>query len=518
MLNKIQKKLLFFIVLFVPLNWIPKSYAIPVLGQNISVAFLMLGLIILGICVLKDKSLKIDSLDIYVSIFILWQLVCLISGLLLYEYDNLLNIYQVPFLPKINQILCSYNINIEEEVLLKVWLFLRHTKHIIYGSTIAALTAFFIKNTFKDDFSNAYELVKKAILIFVVVMGCYSLIELAWLKFDYKEAGYILETVNPYIYDVRSSGSWWPPLLWKNQLRSIMQEPSFFGFIAIFTMPFLWYRYVRNRTLKNIFLIFMFTFMLFATNARTGIIVFLGQLGLLVIGTVYVRNNRSIKTLVVVLGITISAFLVNLVDFNAINISNSDIPTNTYVSDTSSVKLDKIENYIANNVTSIGSTTKRSNGARLWELIGTINVVVEHPIMGVGTGLQHVYIDMNLPYEAFRNWEVMHWSEQMYRLGVFRAGYPGLNNYASIAVKNGLIGMILFLALPVYILIWYLKNIHLLKKDNSVIFMLISMLGLLVAMLSNSGFMILNGIVWGLLLLKINEYKKKGNDNVTNKA
>lgn len=57
----------------------------------------------------------------------------------------------------------------------------------------------------------------------------------------------ILRTVNPCIHSIENDGTWWPPLLWGGQLRSVFAEPSYFGIYAAFAMPLLWYKLIETQ-------------------------------------------------------------------------------------------------------------------------------------------------------------------------------------------------------------------------------------------------------------------------------
>ena len=159
--------------------------------------------------------------------------------------------------------------------------------------------------------------------------------------------------------------------------------------------------------------------------------------------------------------------------------------------------------YIENNVTSLTKTDVRSNNARLANLVANINVIKQYPVMGVGTGLKDAYIDANLPEFSYSNGEVRNWSRYMRNEGVLKSGYPALNMFAYVAVQNGLVGLFMYLLIPFYIIYYVLRNFGKCLNDYKTIMLLISMGGLLAVQLSNSVFLVSNGIIWGLLFTSV---------------
>jgi hypothetical protein len=98
---------------------------------------------------------------------------------------------------------------------------------------------------YQDKWQQGFREIRKAVLILVLIMCAYSVVEIAFFKMGTILARQILiMAINPFLYDVQSINYWWPPLLWKGQLRSICAEPSFFGIIATFTIPFLFSLYL----------------------------------------------------------------------------------------------------------------------------------------------------------------------------------------------------------------------------------------------------------------------------------
>lgn len=494
-LHCFQRLALFFLILFLPLNSIPKRFAIPGIGGDLSNYFFILGMGLLIYEYFKFGFTINRKVKFFFCTYIIWQLLCLIHGLYFYEYNELLTLNQIPRLEVILNKLASYGLVIQELTAIKSWLFLRFSKNILLLNNIVFLVCFYIWHLYKDDFDSAFSDVRRAVICLVLLMGSYSFIELLWLKFNLPFARAFLETVNQLLYDVVIVHGWWPPLLWNGQLRSISREPSFFGIISVMCLPFVW-SYMFRKEIKKIALLgaLYFTFMIAATNARTAIVLTIGELALLIGINVFVRQAEFLKKTLLVMVITILAFGFNLIDLKGM-LNSSDVG-----------KVKSASNYVKHNITSVTDTKSRSNNARLANLVANINTIIEYPIMGIGTGLKDAYIDRNLPEFAYNNYEVRNWSRYMRNEGVLKSGgYPDLNKYADVAVQNGLIGLLLYLSVVGHLVINLIKKYKFILNDYRAVMLVIAMLGLLAAGLSNAGFVLCNGIIWGLLYCKLEE-------------
>lgn len=498
-LHNIEKRLLQLLIIVLPLNAIPRRFSIPGLGEDLVNYLCFLMIIVLGYEYVKHRFTISKKAITFFAVFIVWQIICLAVGLITYEYNELLTLDQITKLEVILAYASNFGIEINDLVVIKSWLFLRFIKNILLLNNLVFFVAFYIYHLYQSDFTKAFKDIRKAVVVLVVIMGTYSFVELLWLKLNLDLAKRFLEFINPYLYDPQIITGWWPPLLWKDQLRSISREPSFFGIISVFCIPFLWSLLLENRNkILSSLLIFYFTLMIAATNARTAIILVLAEIIFLGIWLLINRSKIILKNFVIILSISALAFGVNLINFK--QLANNTNTQNTLVA---------AEKYLQNNVASVTNVKARSNSARLANLVANLKVIKQHPIFGVGNGLKDAYIDSNLPEFAYTNNEVKNWSRYMHKEGVLKAGYPPLNKYADIAVQNGLFGLLLYFLPLFYILKEIYKNKGLVLKDNNTIMLIIAMIALLGAMLSNCALVICNGVIWGLLFCKIKQIENK---------
>lgn len=494
-LHNLEKRLLQLLIIALPLNAIPQRFSLPGLGGDLVNYVCFLMIIVLGYEYVKYRFTISKKAITFFVVFIAWQIICLAVGLITYEYNELLTLDQISKLKVILAYASNFGIEINELVAIKCWLFLRFIKNILLLNNIVFFVAFYIYHLYQSDFTKAFQDICKAVLVLVVIMGTYSFIELLWLKLDLDFAKRFLEFINPYLYDPKTSHGWWPPLLWKNQLRSICTEPSFFGTISIFCIPFLWSLLFENKyKILSSLLIFYFTLMIAATNSRTAIILVFAEMICFGIWVLIVRSKFILKNFVVIVSISALAFGANLINFK--QLTNEQNIQNTVVA---------AEKYLQNNVVSVTNVKARSNSARLANLVANLKVIKQHPIFGVGNGLKDAYLDSNLPEFAYTNNEVKNWRCYMHNEGVLKSGYPALNKYADIAVQNGLFGLLLYFLPLLYILQRLYKNKSLILKNYNTVMLIIAMIALLGAMMNGGALVICNGIVWGLLFCKIKE-------------
>lgn len=499
LLKKLQKIMLFMTIICLPLNSLPKAFTLPGVGSILSNYFLFAAILLLVYEYFKFRFEINKKVIKFFAVFVIWQVVCLINGLVTYEYNELLTLEQISKLKAILYFLDKFSINLDELIAIKTWLFLRFSKDILFTNNIIFFVAFYIWHLYKNNFNGAFKDIRKAIICLVIIMGAYSFIELLWLKLGLKFAEDFLININPLLYEPKSNHGWWPPLLWNNQLRSICLEPSYFAIISILCLPFLWSLLFNkeNKFLSGL-LIFYFTLMIAGTNARTAVVLVIAEI--LLLGVFSIIRRNLLKKFFVILFITVLAFTANLVDYRQL-LNNGNIDGIS------------AENYFERNVGSITKSNARSNSARLANLVANLETIEQHPVFGTGTGLKDAYINSNLPEFAYNNYEVRNWSRYMYNEGVLKSGFPPLNKFADIAVQNGLIGLILYFLPLLYILKEVFKFRKLIIFDCRTIMSIIVMIALLGAMMSNSALIICNGIVWGLLYSKINSIETDDTKN-----
>ena len=221
-------------------------------------------------------------------------------------------------------------------------------------------------------------------------------------------------------------------------------------------------------------MLFMATYMIFLTNARTAVVIYLGEVFMLVVLCVWGRFPLWKGILLKIIAITVISFGITIV-------------ANSYFHNNNQSWIVNSANYVSNNITSINSVEKRSNMARIGNTIASVMVGLEHPVFGVGRGYQGMYMKNNFPDFAKDDKEIKKWTADMELKTPFVSGYPVLNQYAAIFMWNGILGLVLFLVPILYVIRFVIKYKQILSDfDFSCISIMV--IGQLACMLSNEFF------------------------------
>ena len=399
---------------------------------------------------------------------------CLALGLIFYPYDQSLAALQSAHVQKVIESVLPF---LESDVQwpYKVIYFFNTAARVLRRNMQFCLIAFWVWHLYKDDWQKGFRDLQKAVLLLVLLLGTYSAIELSWLKFNSKLAEKILMIINSHLYTPAVNHGWWPPLLWPGRLRSLLREPSFFGILSTFLLPFLW-SWMGEKKHKALYglLIGYFCLMIAATNSRTAVSVTAFELLLLAASAALVHTADYARKVIVILCICLCGF-----GFNLVNFKSADVQVVPKVSAAETIqvneKKDKVTSgqsdifmsprkYFENNIGSVASTDKFFNNARLAVVITELNVIKQHPIIGVGKNLNGGYMLESLPDFAYRNAEVKVWiddvmdNEQDTYTYLLRDIFPDLNIYTSLGVSCGIPGILLYVGFIIYPLMKMLRN------------------------------------------------------------
>lgn len=440
---------------------------------------LIVGIIYTAYCQYKYKNVFInfDKFKKYITVFIGINLLSLIIGLIMYPYyDLILNgpVKQIEKLPKVLEWLHKFNIDIEQQFLVMIWMIVRTIKTLFLDVIYTFLGAYMIYCWYYDNWKIACNILLKAIICSIIIIFIYSFIELFYLLGN-EWATNILINITPFFHTIEVDHAWWPPLLWKGQLRSIFAEPSYFGMYAAFAMPFLWYKFIVSRDKYKIvysFIIVFFTFLLFLTKARTAVALFSGELCILLLYMVYLRNKIFIRNVVLICSCIIISFIS----------ANIFIPNMANSKDEAEIN---VEEYFEDNLGSLASTEKRSNTARYSIMLANLNIGLDYPILGIGLNLNDAYIPEYLPDMSRDNREVNMWINDQKELGILKSGFPSLGEYVSRFAETGILGLAAFLVPPIFLLINLLKKIKK-EKDLRYVAFTISFIGIMAAGIGDS--------------------------------
>lgn len=100
---------------------------------------------------------------------------------------------------------------------------------------------------YRNHWEEGFSIMRKGLLWCIAIIVLYSSVDILYL-YGFWGAETVLKFLNPIIHDIKQDGTWWPPLVWPGQLRSIFAEPSYFGIFAAFAMPWLWYSICKEES------------------------------------------------------------------------------------------------------------------------------------------------------------------------------------------------------------------------------------------------------------------------------
>lgn len=116
------------------------------------------------------------------------------------------------------------------------------------------------------------------------------------------------------------------------------------------------------------------------------------------------------------------------------------------------------EIYISDNLKSIKGKDNRSNRSRYSVMEADLQVGLEHPLLGVGTGLRDAYVGEKLVAMDNKSDEMKRWIQAQKERGVMRAGIPVLGEYTSKFAETGVVGLLIYLFPAGYLIFLILKR------------------------------------------------------------
>lgn len=465
----IERWLFYMWIVTMPIQALPKRYPIPTFMKDVPHCVLIVAFVFSMVFFIHNYDIRKEIpqwVKKYLTFCIVWPILCTGIGILYFPYWDASTDEFLRNTWLIQKIACIYHEILDNTFLLH----LKYGQFLIYQTVNQVLLPllgipFIFWIAFKKK-GNTYILqtLSKMALIVGSILAAYSLIETAWLLTDNHFLANILKTLYTCIWDPGTDKDhWWPMLLWKGRLRSFYGEPGHFGVMAMFILPFLWYRVFELEKKGTAILLVFFSFMVFMTHSRTALAVFGVEILVLTILSAISRYPGWKQYILRVLVATVLSF--GLYVTAPIGVS--------WLSNTS-YSPEQVEKF-QSDISSITSNNQRSNGARLGNFVAKINVAKQHLLFGVGTNLESRYMVDNIPDFAKDNSEIKSWSKMtVQELG---SGFASINEFAVILVEYGLIGLFLYLFPIAYLLVTVVKFRKILLKKFSTICILVAVCG-----------------------------------------
>lgn len=446
--KKICKVIFGMLVFSLIFNNIPKPIQLNFLGGPVGSKLVVYPLIAAFAytfyCQYKYKNVFVDIKPFlkYTFVFISIMLLSTVVGLFNYSYyDLVLNgpVNQIEKLPKVLAFCHAHGIDVDSKLLMKFWIIVRQLKGVLLEAFWCFGGTYIIYCWYKDDWRKALNICVKGVMASLAIIVVYCSIEIFYLGGNLI-AKSILSAIIPYIHIVKTSHNWWPPLLWKGQLRMVFPEPSHVGNYIAFLLPLLWYKYFSvDNTRWKVGLLSVATFLafcIFLTKARTAYAMFFGTIFLFFLLILWSKEYTYLKQFIAILICTSIGFGLFLGFSSLKNCKENKVQDSLITNIATSA--------IEDNFTSLAYENKRSNGARYALLHSSLKIAVQHPMLGVGNGLISAYIVENFSKADLRNKEVAMWVKNQKNYGPFSAGYSiggAMNEYFTRLVQNGLIGL-----------------------------------------------------------------------------
>ncbi len=458
-MNAKVRNAIFFLMVFVLIfDNIPRPVQLNFLGGpvggKLEVYPLLAAFLYSFYCQYKHGGVFVDFRRFarYVAVFISVMLLSTVAGLLMYPYWDLVlsgPADQIEKLPRVMDFLAAHGIAVDQRLLMSCWIIVRQVKGVFLEAFWCFGGAYLVYSWYKDEWRTAVDILMRAVLASAAVIISYSAIEVCYLAHS-EEAGNILATINPYIHEIETDGKWWPPLLWEGQLRSVLSEPSYFGIYMAFATPWLWYRIYKKQSVGSMVIAFVLFFFLILTKSRTAFMLHVGELGLLTLFVLlWDRNKKSLQQVGKVIAISLCTFFAATGFIGQYVDVNPNEGANHVVVD-----------YVESNAASLANPEARSNGARYSVMKTDVKIGLDHPLLGVGQGLRSSYMPDYFSEKALQNGEIKMWMHFREKLGVLKSGFPRLGEYTSRFSSTGLIGLGVFFAPVVLLLLSLFKKMR----------------------------------------------------------
>lgn len=435
----------FFICFFLIFNNVPKAIQMNFIGGPVGNKLvlypLLVGFVYTVWCQWHCGGVfaRIGCFGKYCAIYLGTALVSLLLGLYTYPYWDLVlagPVDQIEKLPKMMALLHSYGIEADSRVLMSIWIVVRQIKGLLLEMFWCLGGAYMVYCWYKDDWHQGMKIGTYALVASLAVFIGYGMIDALYL-YGNITAKEILMAVNPYLHPILTNNGWWPPLLWTNQLRSVFAEPSHVGNYLGVAFPFLLYWYFKSKNKIFLAIVSVVVFLVVLTNARTAYAMMGGMLCLS--GMLVLLWARALwKQIIAVFIAAVIGFSGGVVFFNSS--SGTEVTAESLVED---------------NIGSLASAEKRSNGTRYALIKCNLRIAAQNPIFGVGNGLGQAYMIENYTENERQNSEVAEWISRAQKYGFFASGQgfgDAMNEFVTRLSNRGAVGLVVFLIPFLYLM------------------------------------------------------------------
>lgn len=479
--------ILFTILVFsLPFKYIPnvlwQNFLGGAFGQDLVVYPLLIGFIYTAYCQWEYKNVvyKWNILKKFILIYLVVLLISLAWGLFIYPYyDQILNgpADQIEKLPKVLSFLHGIGIPIAEKTLLKLWMFARLVKGVFFEGLYTFGAVYMIFCWYHDRAQRAIDILLKVTTVDLVIIAAYGLVDVCYQNGQMWAQDFIALTMPLFHGDVAAEidyHQFHTHLFWDARIRSIFLEPSYFGIYMAFAFPLLWWNIFRQSVkwkqvaLWGIFTVL--TFEIFLTQSRTALVVNCTIFAVFSVLCIYYMQKRLLLLLVALCFGSIIGFSgsMEFIQFGQVPSQMGEwTPLATKWQNMQKAgEADKgtvwvgAQKYIDQNLKSFSGTDKEnahagSNHSRFTVQKTHIHIGLEHPLLGVGTGLRQGYLREKLDKDP--GWEIQKWNKNIDNKGMLRAGFANLGDFTLRFAETGFLGLGIYLLPSFVLLLTYVK-------------------------------------------------------------
>lgn len=446
------------------------------------------------------------------------------------------------------EFISKLGLNLDEDTVLSFWIMIRFMKNIVLNIFYTFGGAYMILCWYHDYVDRALELLKNVTVVFLIIVAAYGIVDMCYQNGQMWAQNFI-SYMWPIIH-TNTESSYYPMFL-GGRNRSLFLEASYFCIYMAFAFPLLWWKLLESKGIFRLCLALLYLILaceIFLAQSRTGTAIFLGELSLLVMAVIY-KRNRVFLTFVICLligaFISFGSSIYFLQNFQVPAVLGSRAPLATKKAliiqerkiskeiknttggmkknlivqegktsnDTKKVVGDikkpliiqqkqnqrknneiSTETYLNDSLLSLIDEEKAgkragSNHVRLGITKANIEIGLQHPLLGVGSGLDTAYL-----YEKFKNDQNR---EIKYRFikpleekGLLSSGSPVMCEYSAQFMQTGFLGIFFFVLPMGYILVCFLRRLYR-KIDNekefyAILFITLADIGIFVTGFGNT--------------------------------
>lgn len=448
---------------------------------------LVIGVVYTLYCHYKYKNVFVDSKKFlkYIYAYFGIVLISLLVGLYDYPFYNEIQIRDND-LVIIGSSIGKYIISlfgISNEQFAVLLYIIRKLKFVVLETFWCFGGSYMIYCWYKNHYEDAINALFKGVIISAVLLSLFGVIETIKI-FGNESAKQMLVTIAPYLHENATTSWGWPPKLWPN-MRLVFCESSFMGNYLAFFLPCLYYLYNKKEKWYYLVFVYVFSFFTFLTKSRTCWGLMFGAIFLLMLFNLVWSDKKYFKRLLCVCLATVLSFgtYLSFLDISVIyknNLYATEISVRQNVLQESSAS-----NELINNMTNLAESNARSNSVRYGVMKANFRVFLEHPIFGVGSGLQSAYAANSYTEFEANLGEIKRWIAAYKKNGPFGKDVlqSGFNEYVDRLAQTGILGTIAFFLPFISVLITLLRIMFKVdeKKKIDIGFILMTLVCLLVS-------------------------------------